>query len=73
LGSASHPRTEDGEKSRLGRRYRCESCDYEARVPALLKMHVRTHTGERPFQCHPCSYSFAQKTTLTKHLRTHTG
>ncbi|KAL3258647.1 hypothetical protein MRX96_016661, partial [Rhipicephalus microplus] len=73
LGSASHQRTEDGEKSRLRRRYRCEPCDYEARVPALLKMHVRTHTGERPFQCHPCSYSFAQKTTLTKHLRTHTG
>ncbi|KAL3226181.1 hypothetical protein MRX96_049026 [Rhipicephalus microplus] len=48
LGSASHPRIEDGEKSRLGCRYCCESCDYEARVPALLKMHVRTHTGERP-------------------------
>ncbi|KAL3205827.1 hypothetical protein MRX96_040607 [Rhipicephalus microplus] len=40
LRSASHPRTEDGEKSRLGRRYHCESCDYEARFPALLKRHL---------------------------------
>ncbi|KAL3208268.1 hypothetical protein MRX96_039264 [Rhipicephalus microplus] len=73
LGSASHPRTEDGEKSRLGCRYCCESCDYEARVQVLLKMHVRTHTGKRPFWCHPCPNSFAQKITLTKLLRTHTS
>ncbi|WAR17162.1 ZN836-like protein [Mya arenaria] len=40
----------------------CEICTKEFQSPAHLRMHLRTHTGERPYACNICDKRFIQKT-----------
>ncbi|GAA6223267.1 zinc finger and BTB domain-containing protein 24 [Lates japonicus] len=52
---------------------RCEECDKVFKNHLFLKIHQRTHTGEKPFRCPVCGKSFTQKHTLLVHQRMHTG
>ncbi|KPJ04908.1 Zinc finger protein 845 [Papilio xuthus] len=47
----------------------CTMCDKIFDRKSILKSHIRTHTGERPFQCTICPATFTQSSSLLTHTK----
>jgi uncharacterized Zn-finger protein len=56
------------DKSRLGK-YIYEICSKRLRCPSDLTLHMRRHTGERPFKCPVCQQRYISKPVMNKHFK----
>ncbi|XP_062267177.1 transcription factor HIVEP2a isoform X1 [Platichthys flesus] len=79
FGQYSQSGTEPGEegyskkeqKPKKPGKYICHYCGRACAKPSVLKKHIRSHTGERPYPCVPCGFSFKTKSNLYKHRKSH--
>ncbi|XP_055608481.1 ichor [Uranotaenia lowii] len=51
--------------------HRCNICNRGFLNKSNIKVHLRTHTGEKPFRCEVCAKAFRQKAHLLKHQQIH--
>ncbi|KAI0785616.1 hypothetical protein C8Q75DRAFT_794569 [Abortiporus biennis] len=55
-------------------RYECSYCGKGFTRPSSLKIHINTHTGEKPYVCpfEGCGRSFSVQSNMRRHARVHT-
>uniref|UniRef100_UPI0035902AE9 GDNF-inducible zinc finger protein 1-like n=1 Tax=Myxine glutinosa TaxID=7769 RepID=UPI0035902AE9 len=54
-------------------RHYCPSCSKGLSSRSALRLHERTHTGDRPYHCTYCPARFSQPSAIKVHTRIHTG
>ena len=70
---ASCTQTKQGDKKPSRMKHTSKICSKECRAPSELKVHIRVHSGERPYMCKICDKLFSRKSHLAHHMRIHTG
>lgn len=62
----------DGTPDDPALKHRCRYCGKIFGSDSALQIHLRSHTGERPFKCNMCPSSFTTKGNLKVHYQRHT-
>ena len=57
--------------NRVTRNDTCKFCGKVFKNTSNLTVHIRSHTGEKPYKCDKCEYSCAQSSKLTRHMKIH--
>ena len=52
---------------------KCGSCEYEAKNPTDMKLHMRKHTAVYVFKCEECPFETNRPYLLRNHMRKHNG
>ncbi|KAI1716744.1 zinc-finger double domain-containing protein [Ditylenchus destructor] len=52
-------------------KHQCAVCRKHFSSGSALQIHMRTHTGERPYKCDCCSRTFTTRGNLKVHMSTH--
>lgn len=53
--------------------WRCSICDRKVATERALKLHMTTHSGNKPHQCKECPESFVIIANLRRHMQVHHG
>ena len=54
-------------------RHKCPHCEYRSNNSGHMRVHLRSHSGEKPFKCsnEGCAQSFAAKYNMQTHAKNH--
>ncbi|XP_063281999.1 zinc finger protein 217 [Pelobates fuscus] len=61
----------NNKKKKKSQSPKCTYCGKSFGSNYYLTVHIRSHTGEKPYECEMCDYTSAQATSLKYHLRHH--